>query len=99
MFKRVLLFSATLFITFPALAGSCGTGAHTHNPHEMAVKYFGQMDTNGDEVVTKEEFAASPFAKMLKSFDVLNPNDKGVVEKKKFIETFVKTHSKPKTEA
>ena len=49
--------------------------------------------------VTKEEFAASPFSKMLKSFDVLHPNENGVVEKKKFIETFVKTHSKPKTEA
>ncbi len=99
MFKKFLLFSASLLIAPPALAGGCGAGAHTHNPHEIAVKYFGQMDTNGDEVITKDEFAASPFAKMLKSFDVLHPNENGVVEKKNFIETFVKTHSKPKSEA
>ena len=99
MFRKFILVSAALFLANPALAGSCGAGAHTHNPHEMAVMYFGQMDTNGDEVVTKEEFTASPFSKMLKSFAVLQPPEDGVVEKKKFIETFVKTHSKPKTEA
>ena len=99
MFRRFILVLASLLLATPASAGGCGTGAHAHNPHEMAVKYFGQMDTNGDEVVTKEEFAASPFSKILKSFEVLQPNEDGVVEKKEFIETFVKTHSKPKTEA
>ena len=98
MLKRILLISASFLIATPALAGGCGTSAHAQNPHEMAVKYFGQMDTNGDEFVTKEEFAASPFSKVVKSFDVLQPNDDGVVEKKAFIETFVKTHSKPATE-
>ena len=99
MVKKALLFTASLLLAPPALAGGCGTGAHAHNPQEMAIKYFGQMDTNGDAVITKNEFAMSPFAKMLKSFDVLQPNEKGVVEKKKFIEEFVKTHSEPKTEA
>ena len=99
MFKRALVYSTIILTAPPALAGGCGTGEHAHNPQEMAIKYFGQMDTNGDEVVTKDEFAVSPFAKMLKSFDVLQPNENGVVEKKKFIENFVKTHSAPKTEA
>ena len=99
MIKKTILALASLLLATPALANGCCTGDHAYNPHEMAVKYFGQMDTNGDEVVTKEEFAASPFSKMLKSFDVLQPNEDGVVEKKAFIETFVKTHSHPKTEA
>ena len=99
MFRKIILAYALFLISIPAFAGGCGTGAHAHNPQEMAVKYFGQRDTDGDEVVTKEEFAASPFSKMLKSFDVLQPNEDGVVEKKVFIETFVKTHSKPKIEA
>ena len=99
MFKRFILAFASLLIATPALANGCGIGDHAHDPHEMAIKYFGQLDTNGDEVVTKEEFAASPFSKMLKSFDVLQPNEDGVVEKKGFIETFVKTHFHPRTEA
>ena len=99
MVTKALAFSVILLSAPPALAGGCGTGGHAHNPQEMAVKYFGQMDTNGDDVVTKDEFAVSPIAKMLKSFDVLQPNEKGLVEKKKFIENFVKTHSEPKTEA
>ena len=57
------------------------------------------ISVNEDGLVTKEEFAASSFSKMLKSFDVLKPNKDGVVEKKAFIEAFVKAHSKPKTEA
>jgi len=99
MLTRIILASALFLIATPALAGGCGTGAHAQNPQEIAVKYFAQMDANGDEVVTKDEFAASPFSKILKSFDVLQPNEDGVVEKKAFIEAFVKTHSKPATEA
>tara|TARA_B100000676_G_scaffold162220_1_gene159594 strand:+ start:36 stop:335 length:300 start_codon:yes stop_codon:yes gene_type:complete len=99
MFKKTIVAFASFLIVTPALAGGCGKGNYTHEPHEMADKYFGQMDTNGDEFVTKEEFEASPFLKMLKSFDVLQPNEDGVVEKRAFIETFVKTHSYPKTEA
>ena len=99
MLQKIILATISFFIVTPALASGCNTGAHAHDPHEMAVKYFGQMDTNSDDVVTKEEFANSPFSKMLKSFDVLQPNEDGVVEKKAFIETFVKTHSQPKTEA
>ena len=99
MFKRSILAFASLLIVTPALANGCGKGDHAHDPHEMAGKYFRQMDTNGDEVVTKEEFAASPISKMLELFDVFQPNEDGVVEKKAFIETFGKTHSHPKTEA
>ncbi len=99
MFKKTIITFASILIGTPVLANGCGTGDHAHNLHEMAVKYFSQMDTNGDAIVTKKEFAASPFSKMLGSFDVLQPNDAGVVEKKAFIESFVKTHSHPKTEA
>ena len=81
------------------MANVCSVGERAHNPREMAVKYFGQMGTNGDDTVTKEEFAASPISKMLELFDVFQPNEDGVVEKKAFIETFGKTHSHPKTEA
>tara|TARA_B100000676_G_scaffold106176_1_gene106081 strand:- start:1010 stop:1309 length:300 start_codon:yes stop_codon:yes gene_type:complete len=99
MLKKSILAFAALLIVTPALANGCGKGGHAHDLHEMAIKYFGQMDTNGDDVVTKEEFEAFPFSKMLKSFGVLQPNEDGVVEKKSFIETFVKKHSHPKTEA
>ncbi len=90
---------ASACFTASAQAGSCGGTDHAHNPKEMAVKYFKQMDTNGDDVITKLEFDASSMAKMVKSFDVLNPNERGEVEKKRFIESFVKAHSKPKNEA
>lgn len=53
------------------MAGNCGTGAQAHNPQELAVKYFDQMDINEDGVVTKDEFTASPFSKILKTFDIL----------------------------
>ena len=99
MLKHSLTLCAALLLATPASAGSCGSGAHPHDPQKMANKYFGQMDTNDDGLVTKEEFAASSFSKMLKSFDVLKPNKDGVVEKKAFIEAFIKAHSKPKTEA
>ncbi len=98
--KRLLISTvASAFLAASAQAGSCGGADHAHNPKEMAVKYFKQMDTNGDDVITKLEFDASPMAKMVKSFDVLNPNERGEVEKKRFIESFVKAHSKPKDEA
>jgi hypothetical protein len=38
-------------------------------------------------------------AKMIKSFDALEPNESGVVTKSAFIETFVKMHPETKNEA
>jgi len=99
MLTRLLMVTASFVIATPALAGGCGMGAHTHDPREMAIKYFDKMDKNGDELLTKDEFTNSSFSKILKSFDILQPNEDGVVEKKAFTEAFIKAHSKPKTEA
>ena len=93
------VFVSAFFAISPAYAGSCGGGDHGHNPQEMASKYFNQMDANGDETITKEEFEASNMAKMIKSFDALEPNESGVVTKSAFIETFVKMHPVTKNEA
>jgi len=93
-----ILFISATFLVSPAHAGSCGTGAHAHNPQEMASKYFDQMDSNGDDIVTKTEFEASPMSKAVKSFDALNPDESGVVKKNTFIENFVKAHPVPKNE-
>jgi len=93
----ILIISAT-FVVSPAHAGSCGTGVHAHIPQEMASKYFDQMDANGDDIVTKTEFEASPMSKAVKSFDALNPDESGVVKKNTFIENFVKAHPVPKNE-
>ena len=89
---------AVCFFLSPAQAGSCGQGDHIHDPQEMASKYFDQMDANGDEIITKAEFEASPQSKMIRSFDALQPNESGVVTKIAFIATFVKTHPAPKKE-
>ena len=94
MFLMVAFFAIS-----PAHAGSCGGGDHVHSPQEMATKYFDQMDANSDEIVTKAEFEASPMARMIKSFDVLQPNKTGQVTKNAFIEAFVKAHPAPKNEA
>lgn len=93
------VFVFAFFAISPAYAGSCGGGDHGHNPQEMASKYFNQMDANGDEMITKAEFEASNMAKMIKSFDALEPNESGVVTKSAFIETFVKMHPVTKNEA
>ena len=93
------VFVSALFAISPAYAGSCGGGEHGHNPQELASKYFNQMDANGDEIITKAEFEASNMAKMIKSFDALEPNESGVVTKSAFIETFVKMHPVTKNEA
>ena len=90
---------SVLFALSPAYAGSCDGGDHAHNLQEMASKYFNQMDANGDEIITKAEFEASPMAKMIKSFDALEPNKSGVVTKSAFIVTSVKKHSITKNEA
>ena len=82
----------------PAYAGSCGGGNHVHSPQEMATKYFDQIDVNSDEIITKAEFEASSMAKMIKSFDVLRPDENGRVAKSDFIEAFVKAHAAPKNE-
>ena len=82
----------------PAHAGSCGGGNHVHSPQEMATKYFDQIDVNSDEIITKAEFEASSMAKMVKSFDVLRPDENGRVARSDFIEAFVKAHTAPKNE-
>lgn len=94
MYAKVALgFLALLTFSMPAHAGSCGGADHVHDPQEMASKYFDKMDKNNDQVVTKSEFEASPFSKMLTSYEMLQPNEAGVVERKSFIKTFVKAHS------
>ena len=91
--------ASVLFSLSPAYAGGCGKGDHAHSLQEMASKYFNQMDLNGDEIVTKAEFEASPVAKMIKSFDALEPNDIGEVTKSAFIQIMVKMHPEIKNEA
>ena len=90
---------SVLFALSPAYAGNCGGGNHAHNIQEMASNYFNQMDANSDEIITKAEFEASPMAKMIKSFDDLEPNKSGEVTKSAFIETMVKIHPETKNEA
>ena len=95
MYARAALgFVALLALSMPAHAGSCGGADHVHDPKEMASKYFDKMDKNNDKVVTKAEFEASPFSKMLTSYEMLQPNEAGVVERKSFIKTFIRAHSK-----
>ena len=93
------VFASVLFALTPAYAGSCDGGNHAHNLQEMASKYFNQMDANGDEIINRKEFEISPMAKMIKSFDVLKPNDSGEITKSVFVETFIKMHSETKNEA
>ncbi len=93
------VFASVLFALTPAYAGNCDGGNHAHNLQEMASKYFNQMDANGDEIINRKEFEISPMAKMIKSFDVLKPNDSGEVTKSAFVETFIKMHSETKNEA
>ena len=90
---------SVLFALSPAYAGSCDGGDHAHNLQEMASKYFNQMDADRDEIITKAEFEASPMAKMIKSFDDLEPNESGEVTKSAFIENMVKMHPETKNEA
>ena len=95
----ILAVLMTALIGFaPAYAGGCGGDNHVHSPQEMATKYFDQMDVNSDETITKAEFEASSMAKMIKSFDVLRPDENGRVAKSDFIEAFVKAHPAPKNE-
>ena len=90
--------ASVLFTLSPTYAGSCGKGDHAHSLQEMASKYFEKMDANGDEIVTKAEFEASPVAKMIKSFDALEPNDSGEVTKSAFIQIMVKIHPEIRNE-
>jgi len=99
MKRFVVATVAAALLATSVQAGSCGGGDHAQNPKEMAIKYFKQMDANGDEVITKLEFGSSPMAKMVKSFHVLKPNEKGEVKKQNFIEVFVEVHTKPNDEA
>ena len=94
----IAVFMTALFGFAPAHAGSCGGGNHVHSPQEMATKYFDQIDVNSDEIITKAEFEASSMTKMIKSFDVLQPDENGRVSKPDFIEAFVKAHPAPRNE-
>lgn len=99
---KTILVTCLLAVVFglsPAYAGSCGGSNHVHSPQAMAEKYFDQMDTNRDEIVTKAEFEASAIMNMVKSFDVLGPDENGEVTKRAFIKTFMKAHPAHKTEA
>ena len=91
--------ASVLFTLSPTYAGSCGKGDHTHSLQEMASKYFEKMDANGDEIVTKVEFEASPVAKIIKSFDALEPNDSGEVTKGAFIQIMLEMHPEARDEA
>ena len=84
--------------TSPAQAVSCGGENHVKYFEEMAETYFMQMDLNNDGTVDKAEFEESKMSKMIKSFDVLQPDENGIVQKTYFIEAFIKAHSKPRTE-
>ena len=99
----VFAFAFVGVIAAPALAGSCDSEkighGHTHSYQEMAEKYFDQMDLNKDRILNKAEFEKSKFSKMVKSFDVLQPDSGGVVQRDTFIKTFVAAHSKPETES
>tara|TARA_A100001037_G_C15142381_1_gene634453 strand:- start:15 stop:317 length:303 start_codon:yes stop_codon:yes gene_type:complete len=94
MMRLVALVCAAVIISLsPVYAGS-GVGInHTFEPDEMASKIFKKMDTNNDNLVTKEEFKASPVVEMIKSFEILGPNEKGVVEKEAFIKAFITSHT------
>ena len=92
-------FSLTVMANYPAYAGSCGGADHVHTPQEVASKYFDKMDVNKDGIVTKAEFDGSPVAKMVTSYEFLQPNKEGLVEKNSFIKAFVKAHSSKGEEA
>jgi hypothetical protein len=65
----------------------------------MAEKYFSQMDANGDELVSEDEFKASNMTKFVKNFGALKPNAQGLVEKRAFLKMFVEAHSTNQPEA
>jgi hypothetical protein len=83
----------------PIQAGSYVVADNVPSPKETAIKYFEQMDQNGDGAITKAEFEKSTVAKMIKLFSALQPDDNGLVKKSEFIENFIKAHSKPKFES
>ena len=91
--------ACVLFALSAAYAGGCGKGNHAHYFQEMASKYFNEMDTNGDGIVTEEKFLASSMAKMIKSFDSLEPNGSGEVAKEAFIQAMVRMNPETKNEA
>lgn len=93
--KYLWILSLLLFTTVlaEARASSCG-GSHSHaSAQEMAESYFDQMDSNGDKVVDENEFKQSSMAKMIKSFDALQPDKKGLVTRNSFVDSFVAAHS------
>jgi hypothetical protein len=90
---------AAAFGLSPAYAGSCVGSNQVHSPQAMAEKYFDQMDANRDTIVTKAEFEASEMASMIKSFDVLGPDENGEVRKPAFIKSFMEAHAAHRTEA
>ena len=99
----VFTFAILGAIAAPALGGNCGSEnmgyGHKHSYQEMAEKYFDHMDLNKDKILDKAEFEKSKFSKMINSFDVLQPNENGVVQRDTFIKTFMEAHSKPAAES
>ena len=82
----------------PVQASSCGGKSHVHNFQEMAEMYFKKLDLNDDDLIDKVEFEESKMPRMIDSFDVLQPDENGFVQKTDFIQNFIKAHSKPKIE-
>ena len=92
-----IAFSAAC-IAGAANAGGCDASYHSHSPGQVAEKYFAQMDTNADELVSKEEFKKSPFKAYVRNFEALRPNAEGFVEKEIFVKMFVDAHTAPSEE-
>ena len=98
---KKLIIAFTLIIgafVNPAQAGNCGGENHMHNTQKIAEMYFMEMDLDGNGTINNAEFVKSKISKMIKSFDVLQPDEEGLVHKTAFIQSFVEAHSEPKTE-
>jgi len=85
--------------TSASFAGGCGGNDHAHSQQDTALKYFKKIDVNGDQVIDREEFEKSQASSIIKSFDVLNPNENGTINKEAFVKAFLKAHSKSEIEA
>lgn len=99
---KLLFLAMTLLVgthISPAQASSCGGENHVKHFEKMAEKYFMQMDLNNDGSIDKVEFEESQMSKMINSFDVLQPDENGVIQKIDFIKAFIKAHLTPRTEA
>ena len=94
----VMILSICIHIS-PAQADGCDGANHAQNFGKIAETYFMQMDLNNDGSINKLEFEKSKMSKMIDSFNALQPDKNGFVQKKDFIKTFIKAHSNLETEA